>query len=249
MPNRIIKESSRTSPTLAALSDGAERLFWRLTTAVDDYGRFEADEDVIIGNCLSRVKPRWSSKKVKQCLIEMGRQLAVDDQPLVIFYRVKSRVYGEMVSFLDHQRKRDSKPKFPGVSSGERVFLETLEPIAATCGDVPQYAALSENESENVNERRKRETRDGKTRVGPHSAAEALNELDAYTIPERTQIWAKDRGIEHLDEYLEDFKNYWHSVGGKRKNGLLIKDWDATFRNRLSDLQDHGRLKKKDVWS
>lgn len=246
MPNRIIKESARTSPTLAALSDGAERLFWRLTTAVDDYGRFEADADVINGSCLSRLKPKWTTRKVERCLVEMGRQNGPDDQPLAIFYRVKGRVYGELVTFLEHQRKRDSKPKFPGLEEGERVFLE---PVAASCGNSPQVAALSESESENVNERRERETRGGTTRVGPRTAAEAVVELELFTISEATRKWAEGEGIPNSDAYLDEFKDYWRSVGAKRRNGQIIRDWDATFRNRLRDLKADGKLKKKDVWA
>lgn len=246
MPNRIIKESARTSPTLAVLSSDAERLFWRLTTAVDDYGRFEADADVINGMCLSRLKPKWTTKKVERCLVEMGRQNGPDDQPLAIFYRVKGRLYGELVSFLEHQRKRDSKPKFPGLEEGERIFWE---PPAAACGESPQSAALSESESENVNERRERETRGGTAGVGPRTAAEALAELEVFTISEKTKTWATDEGISNLDAYLEEFKDYWRSVGGKRRNGQIIRDWDATFRNRLRDLKAEGKLKKKDIWA
>lgn len=51
MPNRMIRESCRTSDTLNQLSAEAERLFWRLTTVADDYGRFEADPRVVLAQC------------------------------------------------------------------------------------------------------------------------------------------------------------------------------------------------------
>lgn len=51
MPNRMIRESCRTSDTLNQLSAEAERLFWRLTTVADDFGRFEADPRVILATC------------------------------------------------------------------------------------------------------------------------------------------------------------------------------------------------------
>ena len=39
MPDRIIRDKARSSPTLQHLSDAGERAWWRLTTAADDYGR------------------------------------------------------------------------------------------------------------------------------------------------------------------------------------------------------------------
>ena len=51
MPNRMIRESCRTSATLNGLSAEAERLFWRLTTVADDFGRFEADPRVLLATC------------------------------------------------------------------------------------------------------------------------------------------------------------------------------------------------------
>jgi hypothetical protein len=215
---------------------------------VDDYGRFEADTDVINGMCLSRLKPKWTAKKVERCLVEMGRQNSPDDQPLAIFYRVKGRLYGELVSFLEHQRKRDSKPKFPGLEEGERIFWE---PLAASCGDSPQSAALSESESEseNVNERRERETRGGSTRVGPRTAAEALDQLEVFTISENFREWAVKEGIPTPEAYLDEFKDYWRSVGAKRRNGQVVQNWEAALRNRLRDLKAEGKLKKKDIWA
>lgn len=231
---------------MAALSDAAERLFWRLTVAVDDYGRFEAEPDVILGTCVPRLK--WSQKKVIGCLMELGTQISVDDQPLAIYYRVKGRLYGELVTFLDHQRKRDSKPKFPGAEDGERVQFGGL---AATCGSLRQLAALSVSESVSVseNENESREPRAGGGGAGPRTAAESMAELERFVISPETRTWAEKEGIPNPEDYLEEFRDYWRSVGAKRSNGQVIRDWDATFRNRLRDLKAQGKLKKRSVWS
>lgn len=152
MPNRVISEKCRTSPTLAALTSDAERLWWRMTTVVDDYGRFEADARILNGSCVPLLK--WTDRRVMMCLEQFAIEREPDHKPLVLYYVVKARVYGQMVSFLDHQRKRESKPKFPPLKEGTRIMPPLL---AASCGDSRQVAALSESdirESRDVSESR-----------------------------------------------------------------------------------------------
>lgn len=133
MPNRIIKESARTSPTLDALSHGAERLWWRLVPTADDYGRFDADPRVVLGTCFPlRV---GNSRGITLGRVEAWLQeLATDhgDGPGVCLYEVAGRRYGVLLKWFNHQRRRDSKPKFP-------------EPprVAASRGEVPPVAASS----------------------------------------------------------------------------------------------------------
>lgn len=144
MPNRIISEKCRTSPTLAALTSDAERLWWRLMTIVDDYGRFEADARILNGSCVPLLQ--WTDRRVLTCLEQFAIERPPDDKPLVFYYVAKARVYGQMVSFLDHQRKRDSKPKYPGLKDGTRI----MPPLhAASSRETPRDAAtcgLSESE-------------------------------------------------------------------------------------------------------
>ena len=46
MPNRIIKESICTSENIAALSMGAEVLFYHLIVKADDYGVYFGNEQI-----------------------------------------------------------------------------------------------------------------------------------------------------------------------------------------------------------
>lgn len=126
MASRIIRDSSRTSPTLAPLSHGAERLFWRLTTFADDWGRFEADPEIVRGACLPTVQG-VTTKQVSGWLKELGIGL-------VRFYHVNDRQYGVFVTWFRHQRKRDSKAKYPEPPA-------ELPHVAADGGNTPQDAA------------------------------------------------------------------------------------------------------------
>ena len=133
MPNRDIKESARTSPTLAQLSHGAERLFWRLTTFCDDYGRFDASPIVVRTACLPLV-PRVTDKDVRAWLNEFGRA------NLARFYCAGDRVFGYLVSWSRHQRIRNKMSKFPDPTES---LAEVPNPpsIAVNCRQLPQSAA------------------------------------------------------------------------------------------------------------
>jgi hypothetical protein len=115
MPNRIISEKCRTSPTLAALTSDAERLWWRLVTAVDDYGRFEADPCLVRGLCVARLK-KWNDRRVAKCLEEFALVISEDEGPLVSYYTVAGRRFGQLTNWSRHQRPPRLAPKFPGPS-------------------------------------------------------------------------------------------------------------------------------------
>ena len=51
VPNRIIKESICTSENIAALSMGAEVLFYHLIVKADDYGVYFGNEQIIRSTC------------------------------------------------------------------------------------------------------------------------------------------------------------------------------------------------------
>jgi len=109
VPNRIIKESCRTSPTLNTVSAEAERLWWRLVTVADDHGRFNADPDVLAPACF----PRQVSQGIfasTQISAWLGELVKVDG---VRLYTVDRKRYGYFVGWRAHQRPPRSQAKFP----------------------------------------------------------------------------------------------------------------------------------------
>jgi len=135
MPNRIIRDSCKTSPTLAALSDAAERLFWRLVTFADDAGRFHADARTVAGGCCPLL-PHASATAVAAWLEELR---AVG---LVRFYSVEDRDYGLFITWEKYQRLRSTVSKYPDPPQ----IVETkgrghLRQSAAIRGYLPQPAA------------------------------------------------------------------------------------------------------------
>ena len=136
MPDRIIRDRCRRSPTLQQLSDAAERAWWRLTTYADDYGRFEVDAEVLLAELFTRRPAGWTLAKIRKVVSEWAEA----PDPLIHLYQVDGdpRVYGHSITFQDHQRERDSKPKYPDPPCGN------LPQAAAKCRDSLQSAAYSE---------------------------------------------------------------------------------------------------------
>lgn len=107
MPTRFIKESCRTSKNLQACSDFAERLFWRLLTTADDYGRFLACPSVVKASCFP-LHEKLKSDTVNNALQELR------SHHLLTLYQVGDREYGEFVTFSTHQGKpRAKESKYP----------------------------------------------------------------------------------------------------------------------------------------
>lgn len=161
VPDRIIRDRARSSPTLQALSDAAERAWWRLTTACDDYGRFDADAEVLLAELFKRRPKGWSVRRMAGVLAEWeGTQLihryANGDE---------TREYGHVLTWGEHQRERDSKPKYPDPPCGG------LPQAAAKCGESRLARARSESRESLTTE--SREARAERREAGdwPHPAA------------------------------------------------------------------------------
>ena len=133
MPDRIIRESALLSVTLDALSDGAERLFWRLVLVADDHGRFDADGQVVLARAFPRRVGTLRTECVRAWFDEMWAA------GLIEVYRVGERTYARFLTWQIHQRRRDSRPKFPAPTDG--TLLDPPQ-SAATCGNPPQSAAI-----------------------------------------------------------------------------------------------------------
>jgi hypothetical protein len=121
MPSRIIRESARTSPTLDALSAEAERLFWRLITVADDHGRFDADPRVVLALAFPLKVGRLKPATVQRWLVELARADAI------LVYNVDGRAYGSFPAWAKHQRRPQSRSKFPA-PPGEGHETTTMPP-------------------------------------------------------------------------------------------------------------------------
>lgn len=112
MPNRIIKESIRTSKTVNSLSDFQFRLWVHLITFVDDYGRGNADIELVKSLVFPRRKSATEAqiKDAMQTLERLG---------MIVLYEVDGESYFYFPKWTDHQRIQTKHSKFPEPPTGE----------------------------------------------------------------------------------------------------------------------------------
>jgi hypothetical protein len=120
MPNRIIQESARFSPTLAALSPWAERLFWRMTTVADDFGRFNSEPAIVRATCFA-LFPKVTDKQIDSLLHELV------SSGIIRIYQHGERRLGYFVTWTKYQTCRALKSKFPGPDDNGSERLQTFD--------------------------------------------------------------------------------------------------------------------------
>lgn len=109
MPNRILKESVNESKTLSTCSLFAQDLYKRIITYADDYGRFNADTEIM----LARLYPREIGSVTQDDVIDGLVELSGIGKIQFYTSSVRKDVYGCFPNWGDHQRLRDSKHKCP----------------------------------------------------------------------------------------------------------------------------------------
>lgn len=109
MPNRVIKDSINESRGLTSCSFFAQDLYKRLITYADDYGRFNADPQIMVARLYPRELSVVSLEDLNDALVEL---VGVGK---ICFYTSTARdeVYGAFPNWEEHQRVRDSKKRNP----------------------------------------------------------------------------------------------------------------------------------------
>lgn len=207
MPNRIIKESIRTSETVAALSDFEFRLWIGLIVSADDAGRGDARPAIIKG-LVFPLRERVTVRDIDAALHGLAAKGCVS------LYEVDGKPYFWFPSWAEHQRIRDCKPRFP-----EPPAADNPQQVAATRRNSPQLAAdcglaraPAESESESEYEY---ESKDMGTRA--RFRPPALEEVQAY---------AKERGSS-VDP--KAFYDYFTAGNWKDAKGQPVKNWKQKF--------------------
>ena len=115
MANRILKESICTSESLRHLSWFDETVFYRLIVNCDDYGRFDAREDLIKGR-LFPLKRDVTLASIKSAL------KALESEGIITLYEHEGRPYLELVNWTKHQNVRNKKSKYPSPKGDEKAI-------------------------------------------------------------------------------------------------------------------------------
>ena len=144
MPNRLIKESIRTSEKVNEMTDFQFRLWVSLITYVDDYGRGDARPAIIKGLCFP-LRERVTVKDIDAAL------QALAGIGCVGLYEVDGKPYLYFPRWESHQTIRNQKSKFPAPDS-ENAILQANESSCKQMHTVeskcPRNPIQSESESE-----------------------------------------------------------------------------------------------------
>ena len=106
MPNRIIKETIRTSKSINAMTDFQFRVWTYLLTYVDDYGRGSADPELLKGLVFPRQR-RLTESAIEDALVNLARIGSI------VLYEVDGESYLYFPNWGDHQRIQRKYSKFP----------------------------------------------------------------------------------------------------------------------------------------
>ncbi len=208
MPNRIIKDSIRTSRTINKLTDFQFRLWIYLITYADDFGRGEADPELLKGFVFPR-RPRVTEKDIEKALADLA------GMGCILLYEVDGESYFCFPNWGEHQRVRNRIEKFPPPPNAielppREASRSDLQQTAASCGESqPESNPIQNPESDPESNTNRRAS----TRFVPPS----LDEVKAY-CQERGNGVDPQRFIDYYTA------NGW--LVGKNK----MKDWKACVR-------------------
>lgn len=235
MPNRLIKDSICTSEKLASLSDFEFRVWVHLITLADDAGRVDARPAIIRGRAFP-LREQVTSKSIDAALsriatMDLAHPYTVGGKPFLLLH-----------DWGDHQRIRESKPKYPGPDEAD---FDCSPQFAASCGELRPESNPIQSES-NPNPESKIEAyascSDPETASEPPVILLPLNDGSDYLVSkEQTKEWEILYPSVDVMQQLRNMKGWLSSNPTKRKTrkGILrfITSW-------LSREQDRGGPRK-----
>lgn len=131
MPNRILKETIRTSKKLNQLSNFEFRLWVNLITYVDDFGRGDGNLDIIKGFVMP-LRRDVTIKNIQDALTHM------ESIGLIDLYKVDGEPFLCFPNWSEHQRIQNKKSKYPAPYGDSRKSTVTHGEISSESNPI-QY--------------------------------------------------------------------------------------------------------------
>ena len=208
MPNRIIKETIRTSKSVNALSDFQFRMWLYLITYVDDYGCGSADPELLKGFVFPRRKG-VTEAQIRDTLA------ALANMGMIVLYEADGESYFYFPKWGDHQRIQSKVRKYPDpadatVSHGESTF------VTVSHGESQLESNPNTNTESNPNTK---ENARARHQYGEYKNV-LLSDEDLEKLKAEFPDW--EQRIERLSEYIA-------KTGKSYKNHLaVIRSWART---------------------
>ena len=141
MPNRIIKETIRSSKNVSDLSDFGFRVWVYLITVADDYGRGMADTDLLCGVLFPR-RRNVTEAQLRKAISELS------EHGMIQLYEVDGEKYFFFPNWDTHQSIRAKRSKFPAPSDSVNSSASTCMQMHANVPVIQSNPIQSESESE-----------------------------------------------------------------------------------------------------
>jgi hypothetical protein len=239
MPNRIIRESILTSRAVNQLSADAEVFYRRLMSIVDDYGRYEADADILLARLYPLQLSRTSADKCAQMLAECGHALTTDGKALIETYNVNGRIYLQLTNF--GQRTR-TESKFPSPCGHLRANDGECPPRArATNTHTHTASPPSEGEKESEKKGKEMQKRTPITDPGWFQFREQapLNGVDGSSEDWRKAefAWGLLDGLQQIEALAGLLRDHIGKVGCLPQNYLQNRIWERPARKVVASSQ------------
>lgn len=226
MPNRIIKESIRTSKKLNSLSDFQFRLWTYLLTYVDDYGRGSADPELLKGFVFPRRKGVTEST-IKAGLTDLANTGLID------LYEVDGESYLCFPTWAEHQRIQQKRSKFPAPTEG----IITSQKSTVGHGDTPPES--NPNPNPNPNPESEVGCAEPQAPSAPPAICFPLNDGSEYQIShEQVAEWVSLYPGTDVMQQLRSMLAWLNANPTRRKTKKDVKSFVVSWLNKE---QNRGR--------
>ncbi len=227
MPNRMMRDSCRTSTTLDGLSSDAERLFWRLVTVADDYGRLEADPRIVLAQAFPLRVGTWKPAQVARWFAELVAA------GILRRYEAGGKALAYFVTWEKHQRARAKESKFAPPDTFAQPSESAVLSDDSTCQHPTAHVAVVVVEDVDVDVGGTApKSADGARTRTPRRLPEPLPTTFVLTDDRAARLIAA--GCLDPPVGFEAFRNH-HVATGKR-----MLDWDAALRTWIGNHARYG---------
>jgi hypothetical protein len=206
VPNRIVREAILTSERVASLAWPEEVFYRRLMSIVDDYGRSEANPQLLRSKCYPLQTDTVRAADISRWMA------ACQKAGLILGYEVAGKQYLELQNFGQQQRSASKCPAPPA--------------DASKCNQPPADAHLdvSVSVSEDVGVSRASAAPAPRGKRTPKTGLP-----EDFGVSEAVKAWAAEKGYGQLQEHLEAFKRK------ATANGYAYANWDAAFMEAIRE--------------
>ena len=232
MPNRILRDYT-DSLRFDGISAEGERLFIRLLTKADDYGRFHADPRLVCAACFpleQAIEPKHAAKWLAE----------LEQRSLIIRYDAEGKHCLAVINY--GQRLKNSRVKFPPLPGKEREWLPTSRDFPEVPGTSRDFPAESQSQSQTETQSQK----------GKQRAAEAAPPLPVLLDTEAFRVaWtdyisyrkqAKLRRLQPMsvrDQWAE-MEGWGHDEAVEAIRTTIRKGWQGIFKPKANSTNHNG---------